>query len=188
MAKSDTRKRFEQKFREELDAGNATFEFEGKQYSTKLAAPSAGGPTRRGRGSPTGRYDEAKPATSLKDFYGKYKDSLPEKYAPDDDMSSSGPQTEAQRVGRAVSDARSSVRRLVAPNMGVDTEAERGERAGAMAAIQRARKANMEAGNRAEEGILRGSSYRKGGMVKAKKSGVRGAGCAAKGHGKMKMY
>ena len=27
-----------------------------------------------------------------------------------------------------------------------------------------------------------------GGMVKAKKSGVRGAGCAAKGHGKMKMY
>ena len=30
--------------------------------------------------------------------------------------------------------------------------------------------------------------YAKGGTVKAKKSGVRGAGCAARGHGKMKVY
>ena len=31
-------------------------------------------------------------------------------------------------------------------------------------------------------------AYKRGGMVKSKKSGVRGAGCAAKGHGKMKVY
>lgn len=30
--------------------------------------------------------------------------------------------------------------------------------------------------------------YAKGGHVRAKKSGVRGVGCAAKGHGKMKVY
>lgn len=30
--------------------------------------------------------------------------------------------------------------------------------------------------------------YAKGGMVKAKKSGVRGAGCATRGQGKGKMY
>jgi hypothetical protein len=29
---------------------------------------------------------------------------------------------------------------------------------------------------------------KKGGMVKAKKSGVRGAGCATRGHGKGKVY
>lgn len=186
MAKSDTRKRFEQKFREELDAGNATFEFEGKQYSTKLAAPSAGGPTRRGRGSPTGQYDEAKPATSLKDFYEKYPDSFPKKYAPDDAMSSSGPQTEAQRTGAAIGNVRKAIRDAVSsPSEDADNTAK--------AAIKAARTANIQAGNRADEGILPGSTYsrsgyKKGGMVKAKKSGVRGAGCAAKGHGKMKMY
>ena len=31
-------------------------------------------------------------------------------------------------------------------------------------------------------------AYKRGGMVKSKKSGVRGAGCAAKGHGKMRVY
>lgn len=189
MAKSDTRKRFEEKFRTEREAGNDTFEFDGKTYSTKLAPSkpkSVPLPPKR----PAEMSEEA-PAKTLPDFYKKYPDSLPSKYAPKGSESPSG-QTEAQRVGRAVSDARSSVRRLVEPNVGMDTEAERGERGAAMAAIQRARVANTQAGNRADEGILPGSSYRrpmkKGGMATAKKSGVRGAGCAARGHGKMKVY
>jgi hypothetical protein len=169
MAKSDTRKRFEEEFRKQREAGADTFEFEGKEYSTKLATAPKKVPI------PTPRPKSEDSSGSMKTFEPRYGSSM-------------NPQTEAQRVGRAVSDARSSVRRMVEPNMGVDTEAERGERAGAMAAIQRARRANIQAGNRADEGILRGSSYRKGGMVKSKKSGVRGAGCAAKGHGKMKMY
>jgi len=153
MAKSNTRKRFEEKFRTERAAGNKTFEFEGKMYSTELAKAAPLPPKRPA--------DMAAPAADMPRV-------------------SSTPTTEAQRVGRAVSDARSSVRRLVAPNAGMDTEAERGERSAAMAAVQRARTANP------------GSSYARrmktGGMVKAKKSSVRGAGCATRGQGKGKMY
>ncbi len=166
MAKTAKRLEFEDRFRKERAAGNKTFEFDGKMYTTELAKAAPLPPKRPA--------DKAAPAADMPRV-------------------SSTPTTEAQRVGRAVSDARSSVRRLVAPNAGMDTEAERGERSAAMAAVQRARTANVQAGNtRADEGILPGSSYARrmktGGMVKAKKSSVRGAGCATRGQGKGKMY
>lgn len=186
MAKSEIRKQFEEEFRKHREAGEDTFEFNGKTYTTKLApsAPPSGGPTRRGKGRPTPDYrpetseessDTSSPK-SLPDWYKKYPDSFPEKYAPKDDTGSTGPQTEAQRVSRAISDFR--------------------EGSGSYAD---ARKANIQAGNRADEGILPGStysrqSYKKGGMVKSKsssakaKSGVRGAGLAVKGRGKVRMF
>ena len=37
---SATRQRFNQEFRRNLDAGNKTFEFEGKTYSTKMLPPA----------------------------------------------------------------------------------------------------------------------------------------------------
>jgi len=191
MAKSDTRKRFEERFRAEREAGNATFEFEGKTYSTKLAEemPAKKVPMPTPRPKDLTPLDETPPAKSLSDFYKKYPDSLPEKYAPEEDTKSTGPQTEAQRVSRAIGDVRKSIR----PNMSAD------EDAAAMAAIRRAREANIQAGNRADEAILPGSTYsrqtyKKGGMVKSKassskpKSGVRGAGIAVKGRGKMRMF
>ena len=85
---SATRQRFNEEFRRNRDAGNKTFEFEGKTYNTKMA-PSSEGPPRRGLGSPVSLTvsrsqpadDSSKPESSspksLSDWYKKYPYSFP---------------------------------------------------------------------------------------------------------------
>jgi hypothetical protein len=189
---SDTRKRFNEEFRRNLDAGNSTFEFEGKTYTTKMAPPPSSGPTTRGRGPTTSRSDEqpkAAPATdeaappspkSLKDWYTKNPDSFPKKYAPKDmtdlgDSGSSAPmQTEAQRVGEARSD--------LIKQRDLIKKTQPTERTGKMYDDLRTEMEDYKTS-------LRQQGYKKGGVVKKAKGGsIRGAGIAARGHGKMRMF
>lgn len=176
------RQQFEEEFRKHRDAGDDTFEFMGKTYTTKLAGPSAGGPSTRGKGSPTGQYDV--PSSGPKRRYANpiMKDTTIVE-GPDDEgnVTSSqvrlprtkfdaspgvGPnyrseqsgQTEAQRTGRAISDVRNAIR-------GGSSDED------SMAAIRRARTANRQAGNRPDEDLLPGSTYqteKRGGKVQKK--------------------
>ena len=55
-------KEFDEEFAKRRAAGDKTFEFRGKTYNTNLeAAPTYGGPTRRGMGRPTPRMGDAVP-------------------------------------------------------------------------------------------------------------------------------
>jgi hypothetical protein len=108
-------------------------------------------------------------------------------YLLDKKKSSSVPQTEAQRVGKAMSDYD-----VDAENAHVsDSEnAETGQRninnagkdARTMKSLMALKAAQRQAGDTP-------SPYKKGGMVKKASGGsIRGVGCAAKGKGKGTMY
>lgn len=158
---SDTRKRFNAEFRKNLDAGNKTFEFEGKTYSTETAPPLPKNPPlppkRRGM--------------SLDEAYEKSPKSLPEKYAPEkkEKMSDVAPmKSETGRLSEALS-ASNKAREKYARTQ----PTERNSRM--LSDIQ---KTSSDLYAAAEQ---RGQGYAKGGMV-------RGCGKATKGRGKVRMY
>ena len=189
-AGGSVRDQFNAAFREARNAGEKTFEFMGKTYNTNLYQPTSGPSSRGGSGRPTGMaslaraagtdtsgYEAMKPTTIVTgpDDQGNISretkmlprtrfDAAP---APAMSNPQSG-QTEQQRVGAAISDVRSAIRDKAADQVAMD-------------AIRSARTANRQAGNRPDEGLLRGSTYsaqKKGGRVK------RATGGPVKGKGK----
>jgi hypothetical protein len=154
MAKSDTRKRFEEKFRTERAAGNKTFEFDGKTYSTDLAKEA---PKKVPLPTPRPKDVGDKPMT-LKDTYEKYPNSLPKKYDP-------------RLEGFKPLPGKGPLK-----DNGFEPMPSKGPRE------------SMGFESFDESPLKAGSGFKKGGMVKAKKSSVRGAGCATRGQGKGKMY
>ena len=158
---SDTRKRFNKEFRKNLDAGNKTFEFEGKMYSTETGPSMPKNPPlppkRRGM--------------TLDEAYEKPSSSLPEKYAPKkkESMPDIAPmKTETGRLSEALS-ASNKARDKYARTQ----PTERNSRM--LSDIQ---KTSSDLYSAAEQ---RGQGYAKGGMV-------RGCGKATKGRGKGTMY
>ena len=156
---SDTRKRFNKEFRKNLDAGNKTFEFEGKMYSTETGPSMPKNPPlppkRRGM--------------TLDEAYEKPSSSLPEKYAPKkkESMPDIAPmKTETGRLSEAVSASRKARDKY--------KESQPTGRNSRM--LEDIRKTTSDLNDAIEQ-----RGYAKGGMV-------RGCGKATKGRGKGTMY
>jgi hypothetical protein len=149
MAVSDTRKRFNAEFRRNLDAGNKTFEFEGKTYSTETAPAMPKNPPmppkRRGM--------------TLEEAY-EGSTTLPEKYAPERKMERSR-SSESSRVGEARSTA-GKARQRYSETMPADRNS---------AMLEDIRRADTNVSSRMKE-----RGYAKGGMVRGCGKAVKGRG------------
>jgi hypothetical protein len=179
MAKSATRMRFERAFRDARDAGEKTFEFEGKSYSTKMKAT----PTPPKRDVP--RVDD-EPSPPYSDAPSPSAVARP---APAESSVVTDPQTGI--VPRRYGTVRSGFYRAG------ENEVQGPEKPPTMGRLRTVggNMAETNAGYPAEK-PLEETGYRKGGMVKKKSGGmmkkksggsVRGGGIAQRGHGKMRM-
>jgi len=182
MAKSATRMRFEQAFKEARNSGDKTFEFEGKSYSTKMKPT----PTPPKRDVP--REDDF---PSTPDAPSQEKSYPAEVEKPQPMRRPSG------NAGEAPTRRRSMFERMPNPYEADSSNEVQGPEKPPTTGRLRTfggKMAEENAGypiNPSDE-----TGYRKGGMVKKKSSGavkmksggsVRGAGIAQRGKGKMRM-
>lgn len=197
MAKSAMRMRFDRAFREARDAGEKTFEFEGKSYNTRMAGE--GGSPKKSTPLPPRRDvpredDPEKPAPSMESSpRGYYNQKL-------DDAAAAGP---AVTVNSEMPQRRYGTVRSGFYRAGEDEVQgpEKPPTTGRLRTVG-AKMAEENAGYPTDSSEETG--YRKGGMVKKKSGGmmkkksggtvkmksggaVRGGGIAQRGQGKMRM-
>lgn len=180
MAKSAMRMRFERAFKEARDAGEKTFEFEGKSYNTRMAGE--GGASKR-----------SAPLPPMRDIP---REDDPEKPAPPMESTPTPMRRPSGSAGEAPMARRSPFERMPNP---YEAEAQvQGPQKPPTTGRLRTFGGNMaetNAGYPAEK-PMEETAYRKGGMVKKKSGGmmkkksggsVRGGGIAQRGQGKMRM-
>lgn len=185
MAKSATRMRFEQAFRDARNSGEKTFEFEGKSYSTRMAGD--GGASKKSAPLPPTRDvpREDDPEKSFTDY--------PDMKTPPAPMRRPSGDAGAAPVGR-----RSMFERMPNPYDKESPGAVQGPEKPPTTGRLRTVGGNMAETNAGypSEKPMEETAYRKGGMVKKKSGGmmkkksggsVRGAGAAQRGQGKMRM-
>ena len=192
MAKSATRMRFEQAFKEARNSGDKTFEFEGKSYSTRMA----------------GEGESPKKSIPLPPKRDVPRENDPEKSYPAEPMEASPKGYYNQKLDDAAA---------AGPAVTVNSEMPQKRYGTVRSGFYRAGENDVQGpdmppttgrlrtvgGNMAETNAgyptdksEDNSGYRKGGMVKKKSGGmmkkksggsVRGAGIAQRGKGKMRM-
>jgi hypothetical protein len=182
---SSTRQRFNQEFRRNLDAGNKTFDFEGKTYSTKMA--------------PDLKRDMMPPAPKA----GKIESSdLPDlsERPPEVPLKGQNYSMPGVRMGGkgepaivlGGSDNSSSGYDAKVKKMREDNEARLRSSTKAIADSDLTPKTGQRPTDSSDD-----QSYRKGGVVKKKAGGmmkkagggsIRGCGIATKGRGKMRVF
>lgn len=157
------RSQFNDAFRAARNQGLETFDFMGKTYNTKMAPTSVPLPPRRPDMKPTtivtGPDETGKITTETKMLPRTKYDAAPS--APVPSAPATMPQTEPQRVGAAISQVRKDI------SGGAPDEK-------SLADIRAARQVNRQAGNRPDEGLLRGSTYqmqKSGGRIHRKSGG-----------------
>jgi len=182
MAKSATRMRFEQAFRDARNSGEKTFEFEGKSYSTRMA----GG----------GKSAEKSIPTPPKRDVPREDD--PEKPAPSMESIPTPMRRPSGNAGEAPVSRRSPFERMPNPYDAESPDAVQGPQKPPTMGRLRTFGGNMAETNAGypSEKPMEETAYRKGGMVKKKSGGmmkkksggsVRGGGIAQRGQGKMRM-
>ena len=192
MAKSATRMRFEQAFKEARNSGDKTFEFEGKSYSTRMA----------------GEGESPKKSIPLPPKRDVPRENDPEKSYPAEPMEASPKGYYNQKLDDAAA---------AGPAVTVNSEMPQKRYGTVRSGFYRAGENDVQGpdmppttgrlrtvgGNMAETNAgyptdksEDNSGYRKGGMVEKKSGGmmkkksggsVRGAGIAQRGKGKMRM-
>ena len=161
---SSTRKAFNEAFRSAADSGAKTFEFEGKSYSTKMAPEKT--TSNRGLGGVPSRKSSKDiadyPTSAIRP--GKVERDKPREQEEMSIMPKAKPRSSGLSVGfgaEPIEDVRTreqNMRDSIKSMAGSDL--------------------TPKAGDRPTDG------YRKGGMVKAKRTSNRGAGIAVKGFGR----
>ena len=179
MAKSAMRMRFDRAFKEARDAGEKTFEFEGKSYNTRMAGE--GGASKR-----------SAPLPPMRDIP---REDDPEKPAPPMESTPTPRRRPSGNAGEAPMARRSPFERMPNPYE-AEAQVQGPQKPPTMGRLRAvgAKMAEENAGypiNPSDE-----TGYRKGGMVKKKSGGmmkkksggsVRGGGIAQRGQGKMRM-
>jgi len=187
MAKSAMRMRFDRAFREARDAGEKTFEFEGKSYSTRMAGE--GGASKR-----------SAPFPPMRDIP---REDDPEKPAPPMESTPTPMRRPSGNAGEAPMARRSPIERMPNPYeaqvQGTPAPPPKTGRLKPLGQNIVETNAGFPMEKPPEE-----TAFRKGGMVKKKSDGtmkknyggmvkmksggaVRGAGIAQRGQGKMRM-
>ena len=163
---SSVRKEFDAAFRSALDAGESTFEFQGKKYNTKMAPPK----TESNRGGA-----RMKSGTDIMDTLpkvGKVKTSELPKLEPDSKQKM-GFKAEDMGMGQYSMPKGSS---FIPGNF--DTPM--AKLPGKSPTAEQNRKAQEDY----QSDLVGKMAMKKGGMVKAKRTSHRGAGIATKGFGR----
>lgn len=179
---SSVRKEFDAAFRSALDAGESTFEFQGKKYNTKMAPPK----TESNRGGA-----RRKSGTDIMDTLpkvGKVKTSelsplegsdLPRKGI---DFISGNEDTPKQKIGFKAEDMGMGQYSMPKGSSFIPGETDK-----PMSSLP-GRSPNKEQYRKAQEDyqsdLVGKMAMKKGGMVKAKRSSKRGCGIATKGFGR----
>jgi len=180
MAKSATRMRFEQAFRDARNSGEKTFEFEGKSYSTRMA----------GEGKSA---EKSIPLPPKRDIP---REDDPEKTAPPMESTPTPMRRPPGSVGEAPRARRSPFERMPNPYE-AEPQVQGPEKPPTTGRLRTfgGNMAETNAGYPTDKSESE-TGYRKGGMVKKKSGGmmkkksggsVRGAGIAQRGQGKMRM-
>ena len=196
MAKSATRSRFEQAYKEARDNGEKTFDFEGKSYNTRMAGE---GSSAYGKTMAAGSRNKARSSEDASGGEGiraaeRAKTVESEDMAAGSDMAASAARNSSDTINQP--DVVTGSKTGIVPRRYGTYRT--GESDSAPAApskpfftlnseMPQKRYGTVRTGEDSSSSSEQG--YRKGGMVKKKAGGsVRGAGVAQRGQGKMRMF